>query len=55
VNVFITKETTKLLLVYSIAIDGLLFKPLAYVLPKVQSPIFAVIATTLITGFNNKK
>lgn len=36
---------------YSMAFDGVLFKPLSYVLPKAKTPALSVITTGLLTGY----
>jgi amino acid transporter len=38
-------------IIYSMASDGLIFKPFAQVLPKIKSPWIATLTTGIISGF----
>ena len=39
--------------VYSLASDGLIFKRLAYVLPKLKTPVAAAVSSGLLAGMIN--
>jgi len=41
--------------VYSLASDGLIFKQLSYVMPKLKTPVAASISSGLLAGKSNKK